>query len=128
MNGTRTIQPPVRNASIAGYWVASHSGEFVPTFADLRPRADSLSLELTRHYRSALHDLPGAFGNGWTWSYEQYLVNDGRDMLLFDGTGRSHRFVRKPGNAFVSPPALYSTLSLIRGRFVLRTRFGFVSR
>ncbi len=82
----------------------------------------ALPLLLKRTYNSQ-STRAGAFGYGWTHSYEMQLSVSGNSATLRHDTGGTYTFSRQ-GTAFVSPLALGLTLQPDGADFVLRNRRG----
>jgi YD repeat-containing protein len=120
----RLQPPPVRNPSIVGAFVFSHSGEFGAVARDVRLPGFALDLELVRSYRSGLAHEIGELGRGWTCTLAQRVEASGEDVLYHDGEGGLHRFVRGAGGAFSTPDALYAVLHATKGALVLEQRYG----
>ena len=121
----RVKQAPVRNASVLGAHVYSHSGEFAPEVTDVTLPGRGPSFTFVRKYRSARHDdETGELGRGWTFAYAKRLVGDGRDVLYHDGFGRVHRFTASGRLRYGSPNGFYSVLARRAARMVLTQRYG----
>jgi YD repeat-containing protein len=123
-------QAPLRNESMAGDQVYSHSGEFSPQVVDVTIPGRGVSFQFIRKYSSSRHKEIDSLGHGWTFTYAKRLEREGKDILYHDGEGRIHRFTHQPGkNHYRSPDGLYAVLigesekSEIE-KFVLRQRFG----
>ena len=109
-------QAPVRNARVEGMSVYTHSGEFSPRVVDVMIPGRNLSFQFVRKYRSGHRDHLGPLGRGWTFTYSRCLVRQGKDILYFDGQGRTHRFTwRKADKTFSSPLGFYSVIKSERG-------------
>jgi YD repeat-containing protein len=117
-------QAPVRNESVIGAQVYSHSGEFSPQVFDLEVPSRGLSFQFVRKYRSALSGEIGPLGRGWTFTYARRLEQDGADVLYHDGFGGVHRFSLAPDGGFSPPDGFYAVLLLEGDRFFLKQRFG----
>ena len=119
------VQPaPIRNESIIGAQVCSHSGEFSPEVFDLELPSRGVSFQFLRKYRSALSHEIRPLGRGWTFTYAKRLEQDGADILYHDGFGRIHRFSSSPNGGFVSPDGFYAVLHIGGDQFLLKQRFG----
>jgi YD repeat-containing protein len=118
-------QPPVRNQSVLGAQVYSHSGEYSPRVVDFLLPGRGLSLEIARKYRSAHHDRTGPLGRGWTLTYDKRLQQTDEGVLYSDGVGGTHLF-RHAGRdgAFVSPDGFYAVLETANGQTLLRQQHG----
>src|SRR6185295_6323623 len=118
-------QPPAQNASIVGYAVYSHSGEFAPRSLDFSIPGRGLPLQFVRSYRSGMVAYPGPLGRAWIFNYAARLANDGSDILYEDGYGNRRRFKRaRSGVAWAPPPGSYAVLQQKRDHFVLSQRYG----
>jgi YD repeat-containing protein len=121
-------QAPVRNASVWGAQVYTHSGEFAPQVLDLDLPARGLSFYFLRVYRSALNQTMGPLGRGWTFSFARRFERDGSSLRYQDGFGRSYAFAASAtSGSYISPPGIYAILEDEDGHLVLRERFGQVS-
>lgn len=58
-------QPPVRNESVVGSHILSHSGEFAPRIVDF-VLGRGVWFEIVRRYRSLLAYEVSDFGRGWS--------------------------------------------------------------
>ncbi len=118
-------QAPVRNESVVGAHVYSHSGEFSPRVVDVALPGRGLSIQFIRKYRSALQQTLGPFGRGWTFTYAKRLEKSKDHHLLYhDGLGRIHQFTPDPATGdFLSPAGLYAILTPITGSVILRQRY-----
>src|SRR5882724_3103556 len=125
MPSTTIPQAPVRNASLVGAQVNTHSVEYAPRVTDLALGARGGSFEFVRAYRSVKSDVIGPLGRGWTFCYAKRLELSGDDVLYHDGFGRVHRFQPNGSSAgFASPDGLYARLEEARDSLVLRHRGG----
>ncbi|MDO8937752.1 MAG: DUF6531 domain-containing protein [Methylicorpusculum sp.] len=118
-------QCPIRNESVVGAQVYSHSGEYSPLVSDFSLSARGVSFQFLRKYRSANCQSIGPMGRGWTFNYLKMLENEGDDILYHDGLGRIHRF--EPAtlkDSFLSPHGLYMRLETDGGAFFLKQRYG----
>jgi hypothetical protein len=87
-------EPPIRNASLMAAAVYSHSGEFAPTYTDLRLPGRGIALVLDRSYRSSLAEAVGLLGRGWTSCLDRRIETVGDDLVHHDPTGRTQVFTR----------------------------------
>jgi hypothetical protein len=119
-------QAPIRNESIEGYKVYSHSGEFAPNVTDLTIPGRGLSFELIRTYRAhPRHD--NAFGHGWSFTYAKRVEREGDGILYHDGEGRTHRLHRDAqSHHYSAPHELYAVLTIEGEKIVLRQPSGLV--
>lgn len=119
------LQCPVRNESIVGAQVYSHSGEYSPLVDDFRLPARGVSVQLLRKYRAANCYSVSPMGRGWTFPYLKKLEYESDDILYHDGWGRIHRFKSLPlKDSFSSPDSLYMRLEAAEDTFFLRQRHG----
>ncbi|MFF4258653.1 DUF6531 domain-containing protein [Streptomyces sp. NPDC001663] len=102
----------------------SHSGEFAPTYTDLRLPGRGIDFAVDRSYRSSLANVIGLFGRGWTSSLDRRIQAAGDDLLHHDATGRTQMFALGPGRGWASPPGCYAELRHGRGGPELRERYG----
>src|SRR4051812_12011352 len=117
-------EPPIRNAGLAAAAVYSHSGEFAPTYTDLRLPGRGIDFAVDRSYRSSLADVIGLFGRGWTSGLDRRFEAVGDDRVHHDATGRTQSFSRNSGRGGSSPPGCYAVLQESRAGLDLRERFG----
>src|SRR4051794_29099253 len=103
-------EPPVRNAALTAAAVYSHSGEFAPTYTDLRVPGRGIDLAIDRSYRSSATDVRGLFGRGWSSGLDRRVDAVGDDLVHRDPTGRSQVFPRARGGGRTSPPGCYAVL------------------
>ncbi|HET7458545.1 MAG TPA: DUF6531 domain-containing protein [Gemmatimonadaceae bacterium] len=119
------LAAPLRNASVVGAHVYSHSGEFAPEVRDLHLPGRGIWLAFTRHYRSGCADRVGPLGRGWTYGYAKRCERAGRDLLFHDGEGREHRLKAAPdGRGWAPPDGMYASCAEEHGRLLLRQRQG----
>ncbi len=81
---------PARSSQVekldAGTWVTRHSGEVIHGVTDASVQGRAMDVALTRVYRSQIA-YDGAFGPGWTHSYDQRLWLGAQGALThLDGT------------------------------------------
>src|SRR5712692_1784187 len=125
--GNAIQQAPVRNPSVVGAHVYSHSGDFSPLVTDLVLRGRGVLFQFNRKYRSACSQDMDALGRGWTFTYAQQMESDGSDIIYHDGLGRLHRFTPIPRTNDYGPPnGFYAVLTDDNGTLVLRPRYGTV--
>ena len=118
-------QFPIRNESVVGAQVYSHSGEYSPLVIDFSLPAKGVSFQFIRKYRSANSQVIGQMGRGWTFSYAKVLEEDVDDILYHDGLGRMHRFKLIPQmGSYLSPDGLYMHLEAAGNTFSLKQRYG----
>jgi hypothetical protein len=118
-------QAPIRNESVIGAQVLSHSGEFSPQVVDFALPGRGFSFQFVRKYRSSLSQQLSPLGRGWTFTYAKYIESEGDDILYHDGFGRTHRFPRMLGKSeYISPDGFYAVLIDEDEKFLLRQRFG----
>ena len=118
-------QCPVRNESVVGAQVYSHSGEYAPLVMDFGLPARGVSFQFIRKYRSANCQVIGTMGRGWTFTYAKALEKEGDDILYHDGLGRIHRFKPIPSkDSYLSPDGLYMRLEAAGDTFSLKQRYG----
>src|SRR5712691_3475972 len=122
---SRLAPPPVRNGTLVGFNVNSHSGEFSPTAVDVVIPGRGLSFAFVRQYRSGQSQDDGPLGKGWTFSYAKRLERAGQEILYHDGFGLVHRFTPEAGGTvYKAPPGLYAVLRVEATRALLLQRFG----
>jgi YD repeat-containing protein len=118
-------QCPVRNESVVGAQVYSHSGEYSPHAIDFGLPARGVSFQFMRKYRSANRQAVGPMGRGWTFTYAKALEQEGDGILYHDGLGRIHHFKSMPSkDSYLSPDGLYMLLEAAGDTFSLRRRYG----
>ncbi len=120
----KVIQPPIKNESFTGERVLAHSGEFSPKYTDVVILGRSLDFRFDRTYRSSQSETLGLIGYGWTFNYERRLVTSGKDIIYFDGEGRSLLFKIGNGDSYISPKGMYCKLVKEKTQFVQNFRFG----
>lgn len=76
--------------------VDAHSGEVNIKETDLFVRGRVLDFAFTRCYRSR-YGPDTVMGNGWDHGYNIFLIEDGTDLILHSGLGRSDRFTPEGG-------------------------------
>lgn len=118
------LQPPVRNASVVGAHVYSHSGEFGPQVTDCQLPGRGISFAFKRIYRSTGHRSLGEMGRGWTFTYAKRLERDDDTLVYHDGFGRVHRFTDCGEGRYAAPAGFYSVLETDGERCQLKQRFG----
>jgi YD repeat-containing protein len=119
------LQAPIRNASIIGVNVYSHSGEYSSTVQDFVLPGRGLSLGFSRTYRSARAADDESLGRGWYFDYDKRLLRQGKNVVYHDGAGRQHLFRGSiEDGIFESPVGFYSRLSKTRAGWHLAQRGG----
>lgn len=103
-------EPPIRNSSLAAAAVYSHSGEFAPTYTDLRLHGRGVNLTIERSYRSSFADVVGLFGRGWISGLDRRIGAVGDDLVHYDATGRTQTFARDLQGRRISPQGCYAVL------------------
>lgn len=73
------------------------SGEFAYASIDMQIKGRGIDFIWSRRYRSKVGP-DTAQGNGWDYSYRVFLEQDGADLILFDGNGRSDRYTPSGSN------------------------------
>ncbi|MEU9961256.1 DUF6531 domain-containing protein [Streptomyces sp. NPDC050982] len=117
-------EPPIRNVSLTAAAVYSHSGEFAPTYTDLRLPGRGIDFTVDRSYRSSLAGVIGLFGCGWTSGLDRRIQAADDAFLHHDATGRTQVFTLAPELGWTSPPGCYAELRVGRGGPELRERHG----
>ncbi|CAN7585600.1 DUF6531 domain-containing protein [Pararhizobium sp. LjRoot238] len=116
--------PPLRNESVVGAHVYSHSGEFSPEVLDLELPGRGLSFRFLRKYRSALAHQAGLLGRGWSFEYARRIEQAHDDVLYYDERSRVSLFTASKDAAALYAPGFYGVLVQENDRFVLKQRFG----
>jgi YD repeat-containing protein len=124
--GTEHQDLPVRNASIVGYHVYSHSGEFAPRVTDVALKGRGLSIFIMRQYRGARATEAGEFGRGWFFNYSRAFHVNEQGLSYRDGCGRTHLFEAISGSPgeFRSPRDFYAVLRRVGRTLEMRQRLG----
>jgi len=96
------------------------NGNFFLTVGDFFIPGRGLSLQLTRSYNSlaASEGITGAFGYGWTHSYETHVISEtgGLTLTVREADGALHNYRSSgicpdgEGTCYESPPGLYRQL------------------
>jgi len=73
------------------------SGEFAYASIDMQIKGRGIDFIWSRRYRSKVGP-DTAQGNGWDYSYRVFIEEDGDDLILFDGNGRSDRYIPSGSN------------------------------
>ncbi len=113
------------------------NGNFFLTVGDFFIPGRGLSLQLARSYNSlgaTNGDLNGAFGPGWTHSYETQVISEtgGVTVTVQEADGALHHYTEKvlcpEGTCYQSPSGLYRQLQVLPGGlgYVLRYKNGTV--
>src|SRR4051812_10875648 len=114
-------QAPIRNESVVGAHVYSHSGEFSPQVTDMALMGRGISFRFIRKHCSSRCQGVDPLGRGWTFTYAKRIERQGHGILYHDGLGRTHRFTRALLNDdFISPPGFYAVLRDENGKLLLR--------
>ena len=75
------------------------SGEFYDSFIDLKIKGRGMDFIWARRYRSQ-HGPNTAIGNGWDFSYNIFLVKDGRGIRVCNGEGRQDLYRPRPDGTY----------------------------
>lgn len=119
------LKHPIRNESVVGAQVYSHSGAYSPLVSDFSLPARGIFFQFLRKYHSANCRSIGPMGRGWTFNYLKMLENEDDDILYHDGLGRIHRFEPTTSkDSFLSPHGLYMRLEAAENTFSLKQRYG----
>ncbi len=78
------------------------SGEFHMTATDLLIRGRGFDFEWRRRYRSRI-GANTTMGNGWDHSYNIHLTQNGSNLILHDGDGRSDEYCVSPNGIWTHP-------------------------
>ena len=119
-------EPPPRNSSLTGMGVYSHSGEFTRLSTDLIfPDRGLYDFSFMRGYRSGGVSDKTLLGYGWTFTYGQWLEDNGDGIVYHDGVGRLFTLERLAGTQdYTAPHILYAILARNGGSFELRQQTG----
>lgn len=104
------------------------SGNFVHVSQDLFIRTLGADFDVSRTYNS--HDMSsGPLGHGWTFTYDQRLVEttDGAQLFIIckQGSGKRERFIRNADGSYTSPNYSSTVLrKLVDGSYTLTNRTG----
>lgn len=91
--------------------VVLSTGNYIQNRTDLRLPGKGFPFEFSRFYNSKFSDQSGRpLGFGWTFSYNQQLVNTGSNVLVSLGDGSTWTFFQTNG-AYVAEPGFYDTLA-----------------
>lgn len=77
------------------------SGEFYESCTDLRVAGRGLDLVWSRKYRSQRGPTT-ELGNGWDWSYNVRLLQQGPDLVVCDGASRRDTYRAQPGGTWTA--------------------------
>ncbi len=94
-------QTAIPDASVADS-VYLFSGEFHLTATDMVIRGRGFDFEWTRRYRSKIGP-ESTMGTGWDHSYNVHLTQNGPNLIVHDGDGRSDEFCPTPNGTWSSP-------------------------
>ncbi len=94
-------QPAIPDSSLSDS-VYLFSGEFHLTVTDMVIRGRGFDFEWTRRYRSRVGP-DTTMGNGWDHSYNIHLTQNGPNLVVHDGDGRSDEFCPTPNGTWSSP-------------------------
>jgi RHS repeat-associated protein len=87
-----------------------------------------MSTVITAYYNSQ-EIVPGPMGEGWSHSFESYIVPDSNHArIILWGNGRRDTYRPKEGGGFVSPPGTHNSLTEDSNGYTLTTKYGMIYR
>lgn len=95
---------------VRGGQVNAMNGNFILTEQDFELTGRGYSIQLQRNYNS-FNQTNGLFGNGWSSSFEEYLLEDEKTKNIYwtESDGKQHLFKKNSGG-YETPPGLYSQI------------------
>jgi RHS repeat-associated protein len=109
----------------AGDPVNISNGNLYVTEKDLAVPAIGAAVEITRYYNS-LSDYEGPFGYGWSFTYNEKIIEDSIDESLTykSGDGGFVRYAKNPDGTYLRPPGIFASLTKETFGYVWRGKDG----
>jgi RHS repeat-associated protein len=86
------------------------TGNYVQNRVDLRMPGKGFPFEFRRFYNSKFSDQTGSpLGFGWTFNYNERLINTGTNVLVVQGDGSTWTFF-PTNSAYVGEPGIFDSL------------------
>ena len=126
----REGQPTNDLGTLLGYELQQASGTLpgitLANTTDLAPAGAGLDMSLARTYSASLvdRDNPGAFGDGWTFTYNVSAVTDESGNVYLVSPSSTETFTLESDGTYVAQPGDASTLTLKNGVFTLTSTGG----
>src|ERR1700722_2509900 len=103
-NGTTTI-----GVAVGADPVVLSTGNYVQNHVDLEMPGKRFPFEFRRFYNSKFSTQTGtSLGYGWTFNYNEQLMNTGTNVLLVQGDGSAWTFFPTNGG-YIGEPGMYDT-------------------
>ena len=90
--------------------INSANGNLYISMKDISIKARGFNIEIIRSYNTHNSNFSTAFGYGWTFNYNIYLIEKNNSILLIDGDGSFHTFESIGGGVYSPPPGKYYKL------------------
>ncbi len=91
--------------------INSANGNLYLSEKDISIKARGFDIEIIRSYNSHNSNFSTAFGYGWTFNYNVYIVDKGSYAIFVDGDGSFHNFISTGGGNYTAPPGVYLRLN-----------------
>ncbi|MFH0803341.1 MAG: RHS repeat-associated core domain-containing protein [bacterium] len=104
--------------------VRLNSGNYIREKTLLSLPSRGMSTVITAYYNSQ-EIVPGPMGEGWSHSFETYIIPDSNHArVILWGDGRRDTYRPKESGGFVSPPGTHNTLTEDPNGYTLMTKYG----
>jgi RHS repeat-associated protein len=91
--------------------VVLSTGNYIQNRVDLQMPGKGFPFEFRRFYNSKYSDQTGLpLGFGWTFNYNEHLVNTGTNVLVIQGDGSTWTFF-PTNSAYVGEPGIFDSLA-----------------
>ena len=118
-------QAPVRNPSVIGVGVFSHSGEFSTSVTDVVIPGVGISFKLIRTYRSGNRKKQSGTGMGWVFNFQKHIEFKGEKLFYIDDFGGIHQLTTiETGKKYGFPNGIYATLEVKGTEWIINQRYG----
>jgi RHS repeat-associated protein len=102
--------------------VSTGSGNLVQSARDIDVATAGPDLQLERTY-NGLDTKAGAFGRGWSWTYETRLAEvDANNVTITHASGRREAHAKKADGTYTAPPGYASKLTRLADGWRLETK------
>jgi RHS repeat-associated protein len=112
--GQENVNDPVNPAT----------GNLLTTEEDFTVPARGMPISFVR-YNSSQSNYDGPFGYGWTFTYDETVIENPDESLTYvKGNGTRHNYTKNPDGTYNRPPGMYTSITKTAAGFTLREKHG----